>query len=150
MQSKVSRLFPYERLQKIKKFQFKKIGKVVDSAHWLTQDFRKAGAGKFGKGDKNLMRGIKTKKRSSLKFSSFFCPDLGEDQKKNGLHSDSVSFLPRFSTQIPKGGGGTWLNFAYYSEAFMHYRRPKRGEAMAQCPPPLNTPLTLLLLVIRL
>ena len=34
-----------------------------------------------------------------------FCPDLGEDQKKGkGLHSDSVRFCARFSTQILKEG----------------------------------------------
>ena len=51
---------------------------------------------KFEKIDKIKMRKMKTKKRFSLRFSPFFCPDLGEDQKEKGLHSDSV----RFSAQI--------------------------------------------------
>ena len=32
------------------------------------------------------------KKRSSLRFSPFFFPDLGEDQKKKGLHTESARF----------------------------------------------------------
>ena len=48
------------------------------------------------------------KQRFSLRFSPFFCPDLGEDQKKKkekGLYSGHSQiqfvFLPRFSTQTP-------------------------------------------------
>ena len=37
---------------------------------------------KFGMGDKNQIRKMKTKKRSSLGFNAFICPDLGEVQKK--------------------------------------------------------------------
>ena len=40
---------------------------------------------KYEKVDKNQMRNIKDedkKQRFSLRFSPFFCPDLGEDQKK--------------------------------------------------------------------
>ena len=33
------------------------------------------------------------RKISPLRISLFFCPKLGEDQKKKGLHSDLVWFL---------------------------------------------------------
>ena len=36
---------------------------------------------------------MKTKTRSSLKFSPIFCPKLGEDQKAKGHHSNLVRFF---------------------------------------------------------
>ena len=78
------------------------------------------------------MKIMKTKKRSSLRFSPFFCSDLGEDPPKKGLHSNSVCI----AAQSPRGGGA-WLNFAYYSEVFMHYWRPKGGHGTMAL---LNTP----------
>ena len=72
------------------------------------------------------MRIMKTeKKRSSLRFSPLFCPDLGEDQKKKkGLQSHLVSFSAQiFCPNSEKGW--SWLNFSYYSEVFIHYRQPK-------------------------
>ena len=60
----------------------------------------------FSKGGKNL--GIlKTKIRFSLRFSPFFCPDLGEDQKKKGLHRDSARFSAQIYCPNSKGGGMT-------------------------------------------
>ena len=77
------------------------------------------------------------KKRSSLRFSPFFCPNLGENQKKKKKWSSPDS--ARFSTQIfcpnSKGGGGhdlilrTILRYLYITGT------PKRG-AMAQWPLP--------------
>ena len=44
------------------------------------------------------------KKRSSLRLSPFFCPDLGEDQKK-GLHPDSARFFIQIFCTNSKWGG---------------------------------------------
>ena len=54
----------------------------------------------FERGEAGNLRIMKTKKRSSSIFNPFFCPDLGEDQKKV-FHSDSA----RFSAQVPRGEG---------------------------------------------
>ena len=71
--------------------------------------FLEGGGGrKFGNGDKNQTRILKTKKK--------------------GLHSDTVRFSARFSAQILKGRGA-WLKFAHYSEVFKHYWQPKGGGA---------------------
>ena len=58
---------------------------------------------KFEKVDNNYMRKMMTKKmkikkkRFSLRFSPFFCPDLGEDQKKKKVFTQIQSvFLPKF------------------------------------------------------
>ena len=78
---------------------------------------------------------VRTKKRSSLRFSLCFFPDLGEDQNQKKRRS-SLRFNPFFCPDfLPKfQEGGAWLNFVYYSEVFIHYWRPKRG-GMAQCSP---------------
>ena len=85
------------------------------------------------------MKIMKTKKKkSSLRFSPFFCLDLGEDQKKeNGHHLDSV----RFSAQIPKGGHGSilrtilWYSYITGDPKFIDY------WTWRNAPPPLNTQL---------
>ena len=83
------------------------------------------------------MTKIKTKKKKSLlRFSSFFCPDLGEEQKKKDLvRSSAQTFCPN------NKGGGPWLNFAYHSEAFVHYWHPKGGGWHNL--PHLNMPLAI-------
>ena len=88
----------------------------------------------------NYRRRLKRKKWSSLKFSLFFCPKLGKDQKKRSL----PTFCPLVRSDfLPKlqWGGGACRNFAYCSMLIILSWRPK-GRAMAQCPP-LNTPLLL-------
>ena len=105
------------------------------------------------------------KKTSSLNFRPVFGPKLDEDRflaqktkkkKKKGFHSNLVRFLAQnwvqgknkrlrlpfvCSNLLPKvQRGGACRNFAYYSMLIILSWRPK-GVAMAQCPPPLNTPL---------
>ena len=87
----------------------------------------------------------------------FFCPKLGEDQKKRS----SIKFGPIYLLKIwcrPKtkvfayhlcaqsfcptykgGGGGSCRNFAYYSMLIILSRQPK-GGAMAQWSPPKYAP----------
>ena len=47
----------------------------------------------FKRGEGNLWIMHTKRKISPLRISSFFCPKLGEYQKKKGLHSDLVWFL---------------------------------------------------------
>ena len=87
----------------------------------------------------------KKEKRSSLKFSLFFGPKLGKDQKRKVFtqiyskkrSSPTVSVL-KHSAQVTKGGGGgggggggACHNFAYNSMLIILSWRPKRGT-MAQ------------------
>ena len=51
-------------------------------------------------GQENLIIMKTKKKRSSLRFSPFFYPDLGEDQKKSSSLRFSAFFCP-----YTKGGG---------------------------------------------
>ena len=82
------------------------------------------------------------------KFSPNFCPKLGEEQKKKGLHSNLVRIFTQSlnvthktsplcdQTLCPtcKGGGGPCLNFASFDIQFCNPGDPK-GWARAQCPP---------------
>ena len=57
------------------------------------------------------------RKKVFLKFGPLFCPDLGEDKKKEGPHSDSVRFSALiFCTNSKRGG---MANFAYFSEVII-------------------------------
>ena len=85
----------------------------------------------------NYRRRPKRKKWSSLKFSLFFCPKLGKDQKK-GLYPHSVRLCAQTFCPSYKGGGAC-RNFAYCSMLIILPWRPK-GRAMTQCPPPKYTP----------
>ena len=102
---------------------------------------------------------MKTKKKiSPLRISPFFCPKLGEDQKKNGFHSILVWFLaqnfvktkdkkkrslPRFSPFVCSNFLSKlqrrWpcRNFAYYSMLIILSWRPK-GGAWHHSPLPLK------------
>ena len=111
------------------------------------QDFRKGGARKFRKFEINedqnknfpaqnqvrfpAQNQVTTKKkRSSLKFSPVF------GQKRS---SPTVSVL-KPSAQVTKGG--TCHSFAYFSMLIILILAMQRGGGgMAQCPPPLYTPL---------
>ena len=58
---------------------------LIGRSQWRTQDFRKGWPGN--------LRIMKTKRKIyPPRISPFFCPKLGEDQKK-GLRSDLVWFL---------------------------------------------------------
>ena len=60
--------------------------------------------------------------------------------KKKVFTQIQSDFRPRFFNQIPNGGGPR-LNFAYYSEVFIHYWRPKGGPwHNANMNTPLNVP----------
>ena len=75
-------------------------------------------------------------RQSSLRFSPFLCPDLGEDQKKVFIQIQPV-FLPRFSAQIEKGGGHDSIMRTILR--YLCITGTPKGGAMAQWPP-LNTP----------
>ena len=73
----------------------------------------------------------------------FFCPKLGEDQKKKGLHSNLVRFLAKkrssltvsvlkLSAQVTNGG--PCYNFAYFSMLIIQSWRPKGGGAWPNAP----------------
>ena len=61
------------------------------------------------------LRIMKTKKRSPLRISPFFCPKLGEDQKKRC----SIKFFPflcsNFLPQLQKGGGMPQFCILFYA-----------------------------------
>ena len=106
---------------------------------WRTQDFRKGGGG--GGGGPGNLRIMKTKRKiSPLRISPFFCPKLGEDQKKKkkkGLQSDFVRYCAQTFCPSYKGGGGPCRNFTCYSMLIILYWRPK-GGSMTPCPPPMR------------
>ena len=86
----------------------------------------------------------KTKKRCSLKISPIFGPKLGEDQKEKRSSPNLVRFLVlayRLCAQTfcPSFKGG----HAAILYANCTILATQRG-GMAQCPPPLNTPLSTL------
>ena len=61
--------------------------------------------------------------------------EYDEDQTKKRVFTQIQSvFLPRFYALISNlKGGKPWLNFAYYSDVFIHYWQPKGGRrGMAQ------------------
>ena len=83
----------------------------------------------------NLEREIKTrwgrwrpKTSSLLRFSPFFCPDLGEDQKKGLIPFFCSDFLPKFQR---RGHGSILRTILRYS----YITGYPKGD-MAQWPPP--------------
>ena len=56
--------------------------------------FERGEGRRFGKGDKNQMRKMNTKKGLHSDFSSFFYPDLDKNQKKNVFTQIQSVFLP--------------------------------------------------------
>ena len=76
---------------------------------------------------------MKTEQKSFLlKCSPFFCPDLGDDQKKD-LHSE----LARFSVQIPKRGHDSILRTIVKYLCITGTPKGRHGTM----PPYLNEPL---------
>ena len=94
---------------------------------------------KGGRGAENL--GImKTKRKvSPLRISPFFCPKLGEDQKKKKkkvTQIRSVSVL-KLSAQVTKAGGHGAICILFYTNYTILANQ--RGEPWHHAP--LNTPL---------
>ena len=80
-----------------------------------------------------MTKNMKIKKRFLLRFSPFFCPDLGEDQKRGkGLHQDSV----RFYAQIfyPNSKGGSYVSILRAIPRYSNVTGDPKEGAMAQSP----------------
>ena len=96
----------------------------------------------FERGPGNL-KIMKTKRKISPPIiSPFFCPKLGEDQKK-GLHPDSVRCPLVYSNFLPKLQRGAMPQFCILFYANYTILATQRGHGTM---PPLNTPLLLLCL----
>ena len=113
---------------------------VISNSQWRTQDFERGGGGPGT--SENLRR-----TESEIvppKISPIFCPKLGEEQKKKGLHSNLVRFFAQTWEQAWEKrtkhtlcvsnlmhnfqtGGGACINFAYFSIQFYNPGDPKGG-----------------------
>ena len=91
----------------------------------------------FERGWGGNLRRMKTKKRSSIRFSPFFCPDLDEDQKK-GLHPDLVGFSAQIFCPNSRDGGHD--SFLRTILRYLCITGTPKGGCMTQCPL-LYTPL---------
>ena len=89
----------------------------------------------------NYRRRPKRKKWSSLKFSLFFCPKLGKDQKKRSLPTFCPLVRSDFLPKLQRGGGGGMQQFCILFYANYTILATK-GEGHGPMPP-LNTPLLL-------
>ena len=76
------------------------------------------------------------KKRSSLKFSPTFRPNLGASLKET---HKTYPLCDQSFCSTCKGGEGACRNFAYYSTLIIRSWLPKEGHG--PMPSPLNTPL---------